>query len=69
MEKPYYIEPSNKTRSFQSIASDMRNASCVVVMAGERTAQMEVEVELLLKLRDVHIFWRPSEKTLKKLRG
>ena len=69
MRNLYYIDRTNQSRPFQEIAADMRNASCVVVMGGERTGQQKVEIELLLKLRDVHIWWRPSEKTLKKLRG
>lgn len=65
---PYYIEQSNETRPFQNIASDMRNASCVVVMPGEQTPQMSVEIELLLRMRDIYIWWRPAKKELKKLR-
>ena len=68
MKTPYYIEPSNKTRPFQNIASDMRNASCVVIKRGEMTAQMKVEMDILFKLRDIHIHWRPSDRKLKLLR-
>ena len=69
MKSPYYIERKNYSRPFQNIATDMRNASQVIVMPGERTAQMEVEIEILLRLRDVHIHWRPNSRELKMLRG
>ena len=56
----YIISQNNRTRPFREVRNDMRNAPQVVVADGEPTAQMKVEIELLMKMKGVFIYWRPE---------